>query len=53
MDKYKEMEQFLPIMLDIFNNPKFIDDLGKSGYVFDFKIIFKEFLEFRMGRTNE
>ena len=39
----KEMAQFLPIMLNIFNNPTFTQDLAQAGYIFDPVAIFKAF----------
>lgn len=39
----KEMAQFLPIMLQIFNNPTFTADLNDAGYEWDAKNIFNEF----------
>lgn len=39
----KEMAQFLPIMLQIFNNPTFTANLNDSGYDWDANAIFNEF----------
>ena len=39
----KEMAQFLPIMLQIFNNPTFTADLAQAGYIFDPVAIFQSF----------
>lgn len=41
----KEMAQFLPIMLQIFNNPTFAQDLAQAGYIFDPVAIFKAFTD--------
>ena len=41
----KEMAQFLPIMLQIFNNPTFTADLAQAGYIFDPVAIFKSFAD--------
>ena len=41
----KEMAQFLPIMLQIFNNPTFTQDLAAAGYIFDPVAIFKAFAD--------
>jgi hypothetical protein len=41
----KEMAQFLPIMLQIFNNPTFTQDLATAGYVWDPVAIFKAFTD--------
>ena len=41
----KEMAQFLPIMLQIFNNPTFAQDLAAAGYIFDPVAIFKAFAD--------
>ena len=41
----KEMAQFLPIMLQIFNNPTFTQDLAQAGYIFDPVAIFKSFAD--------
>jgi hypothetical protein len=41
----KEMAQFLPIMLQIFNNPTFTSDLAQAGYIFDPVAIFKSFTD--------
>ena len=41
----KEMAQFLPIMLNIFNNPTFTQDLAQAGYIFDPVAIFKAFAD--------
>ena len=41
----KEMAQFLPIMLQIFNNPTFTADLAQAGYIFDPAAIFKAFAD--------
>ena len=39
------MAQFLPIMLNIFNNPTFTQDLAQAGYIFDPVAIFKAFTD--------
>lgn len=41
----KEMAQFLPIMLQIFNNPTFTQDLATAGYIWDPVAIFKSFAD--------
>ena len=41
----KEMAQFLPIMLQIFNNPTFTQDLAAAGYIFDPVAIFQSFAD--------
>lgn len=41
----KEMAQFLPIMLQIFNNPTFTQDLAQAGYIFDPVAIFRAFAD--------
>jgi hypothetical protein len=41
----KEMAQFLPIMLQIFNNPTFTQDLAAAGYIFDPVAIFRAFAD--------
>jgi len=41
----KEMTQFLPFMMQLFNNPPFVQALVDAGYTFDANNIFKMFAD--------